>query len=757
MSDSLPPFPLPVIRDRPPVPRKRSRWRGPLLHAARLVMLVSLLMMVRSRHQDFLSREATRELTPIDIDRLLEFFPTAASAGSVDPELRTQQVLDADGTLVGYILQTSPDSDSIVGFSGPTNVLLAFNPGDQIIGVSILSSRDTKEHAALVSSDSGFLASWNGLTWEEAAERRDVDAVSGATLTSLAITEAILTRLRGNRPAPVGNDEPPNLRFPESPTLDDVRNWFDSAESVRWSTATPGHYDVFSADKSLLGHVFRTTPAADAIIGYQGPTDTLVGLDTNGRVLGIRVRNSFDNEPYVGYLRDEDYFLNLFNGKSLADLATLDLQAERVEGVSGATMTSLAVAEGLVAAAGELRKQQAERPAPSNSSELRSRRASDLDWMPSWTDLAIVATVAFAALLSVTRLRSQRWLRTGFQIVLVVWLGFWCGALTSLATLFGWAQSGLPWRFAFGLSVVTVAALLFPALSRTQLYCHQLCPHGALQQLVRNRLPFQWHPGTRLRSALRLLPFGLVAFASIVTLLGLPFSLVDLEPFDAYVLQAAGAVTLSIFVVGLLASLVTPMAYCRYGCPTGAILEFIRFNSESDRWQRRDWLACGLLLLTTLLWLLPLPPANSANAILEPVEHLRGIVAANSRLLKWLAIGSAVMFVGSLSAVPWLVGLIPDDYFLTNRQPRTTFRQRHPAVAISLRIIKNACGAIFLLAGMAMIVLPGQGLLTILAGVVLLEFPGKRRLERTLIRRHSVLKAVNWIRRRRGQTEIRVD
>ena len=757
MSDSPPPFPLPILRDEPPIRRKRSRWRGLLLHIVRLSMFAALLLIIRQQHREFLARETARDLTPVDVDRLLEFFPDAVRTGSIDRDLRTQFVLDADGQRLGFVLQTSPDSDGIVGFSGPTNVLLAFDRNDRITGASILSSRDTKEHAALVSRDPQFLLSWNGLTWDDAAQRRHVDAVSGATLTSLAITESVFTRLRGSRPADENEAEPPNLRFPDSPSVDDVRDWYAEAASIQWSTETSGQYDVLSTDGTPLGHVFRTTPAADAIIGYKGPTDTLVGLDTDRRVLGIRVRKSFDNEPYVGYVRGEDYFLTLFNGKSLADLAALDLQAARVEGVSGATMTSLAVAEGLAAAARQLHAKQVERPALAADHNITSVSYETHEWRPTATDSGIVATVVLAALLGLRRLRSRRILRTGFQVVLIVWLGFWCGALTSLATLFGWAQSGIPWRFAFGLTVVTASALLFPALSRTQLYCHHVCPHGALQQLLRNRLSFQWQPRGQLRTALQLLPFGLLVIAVVFTLLDLPFSLVDLEPFDAYVIRAAGLATLSIFGVGLIASLITPMAYCRYGCPTGAILEFVRFNSSSDRWRKRDWLAVGFLLLAVLIGLLPPPPEDPGVAASTLLDGLHNFVTANRQTLKWMAIGSLVMFLGSLSAVPWLVGLIPDDYFLTKHRPETAFRRQHPVVAISLRVVKNLAGAVFLIAGLAMLILPGQGLLTILAGIVLLEFPGKRRLERSLVRRKSVLRAVNWIRRRRGRPEIRVD
>ena len=51
-----------------------------------------------------------------------------------------------------------------------------------------------------------------------------------------------------------------------------------------------------------------------------------------------------------------------------------------------------------------------------------------------------------------------------------------------------------------------------------------------------------------------------------------------------------------------------------------------------------------------------------------------------------------------------------------------------------------------LLAGMAMLVLPGQGILTMVIGVSLLDFPGKRKLEHKLLTQAMVFQAINSIR-----------
>ncbi len=64
---------------------------------------------------------------------------------------------------------------------------------------------------------------------------------------------------------------------------------------------------------------------------------------------------------------------------------------------------------------------------------------------------------------------------------------------------------------------------------------------------------------------------------------------------------------------------------------------------------------------------------------------------------------------------------------------------------------KNILGALFLLAGVAMLLLPGQGLLTMVMGVVFLDLPGKYKFERWLIARPGIARSVNWLRQRAGR------
>jgi NosR/NirI family nitrous oxide reductase transcriptional regulator len=583
--------PTPDARPRP------SRWRQLSLHGVRVLLFALILAVIHFQHRQVTAeRRHAQPSAKIDLKPVQEFFPAATT---VLVEARSdggRDVLDADGNALGYVLQTSPQCDDLIGFSGPTNTLIALSNADQIIGVKVLSSQDTKSHVRQVVQNEKFMNSLDGLLRQQAANSTSVDAVSGATLTSLAIREAMLQRLRSG----INSDERAvassrkSLRFPDPLTTETVKPLFPNVAIVEQDSEQTSRWQVLDKDQKPLGSVLRTSPHADNVIGYQGPTETLIGFDLNGSVLGIWLGKSYDNQPYVSYVAEDEYdFLTRFNDKQIKELAALDLEAEGIEGVSGATMTSMAVAKGIVLAAAQEAKENAD--SPQKETEQISDPNPDqrlLQW--KWRDLGTVLVIVTALLVAFTSLRGKKEVRVGLQIVVVAYLGLINGDLISQAMFVGWAQNGVPWSKAGGLLMLTLAALLVPITTGRNAYCTHVCPHGAAQQLLKNRLPWKLKLPVWLTRVLKLLPAALLVWCVAVPLLALPFSLIDIEPFDAYVLRVAGWATIVVAILGLIASLFIPMAYCRFGCPTGAVLGFLRLNAHSDRWGRRDWFAIGL-------------------------------------------------------------------------------------------------------------------------------------------------------------------
>jgi hypothetical protein len=138
-------------------------------------------------------------------------------------------------------------------------------------------------------------------------------------------------------------------------------------------------------------------------------------------------------------------------------------------------------------------------------------------------------------------------------------------------------------------------------------------------------------------------------------------------------------------------------------------------------------------------------------------QALHELILAHETLLWWLAGASLFLFIATLFLVPILVVRLPTDYFTHTKRHPLPWRHHHPFIRAILLAGKNILGSLFLLTGLLMLFLPGQGLLTMVMGIVLLDLPVKYRLQRWLISRGPILRAINWLRRRAGRPLLLVD
>ena len=555
-------------------------------HALRLTLVAAIGFLVSATHAQREAVRATLDLASLPLETFRKHLPQAAAVGDVSVHVAGgRELLDSQGLPVGVALRTSPAGDAATGFSGSTDVLVVCHADLTIAGMSVLSSGDTRDHVQAIQDDERFWQSFLGTPLADLATPHRGRSVAGSTLTSRAIAESLALRVGGT---------PSASRFDRSPELTDIQKLFPAATEMNVDPGDSGVIRIRDAEGLPLGWTLRTSPAADRVIGYQGPTDALLGFDTENRVVGVLVLESFDNEPYVGYVRDDRRFRRIYAGQRFSDLAGIDPAKTGIEGVSGATMTSQAVAEGVVRAAAA--HQQTLQHAQASS--LRHRFFTWLSRIegPQWGAI----TVMFVGLLTAfTRARGTWWGRLAMPVIVFAYLGFGAGALLSMGQFAGWASSGLP-PAAGVLTVLTAFAVVLPITTKRNVYCSHLCPHGAAQQLIKQIAKPKRSLPVRVRPWLTRLPFTLVAVAIVATVLPLPIALVDLEPFDAYLPAVAGIAAMTIFVGSLSASLFVPMAYCRYGCPTGAFLDHLRLHRQSGRFSWRDGVLLGCLALAGL-------------------------------------------------------------------------------------------------------------------------------------------------------------
>ncbi len=122
----------------------------------------------------------------------------------------------------------------------------------------------------------------------------------------------------------------------------------------------------------------------------------------------------------------------------------------------------------------------------------------------------------------------------------------------------------------------------------------------------------------------------------------------------------------------------------------------------------------------------------------------------------WLAgVSSILIFLATLIGLPLLIIKLPENYLLDRRAYSLRKYVIGTPFDIPYQIAKNLLGGLLVVCGLAMLVLPGQGLLTIFSGLLLLKFPGKQKVIHAILRWKSVLKTANWIRRKAHKPPLR--
>jgi NosR/NirI family nitrous oxide reductase transcriptional regulator len=376
-------------------------------------------------------------------------------------------------------------------------------------------------------------------------------------------------------------------------TVAEVKALLPMAERLKVDPGPRAGLFVEDAAGEKIGYALRTMPESRKIVGYSGPSDVLVVFDTEDKGIGVAVRHSYDTPSHVEDVTRDFIFMERWNGRTWDDIAEItDLHEAGIYGVSGATRTSDAVAQSIthrlaLAAGGE---------------------GMVAPFRFGWRDGVLLGILGLGCLFAFWKAKSfQRW-RWVYSVGTILGLGFWLGDLIAQSLLVGWVESRVPWEATPGLVLFVAAAFLLPWFTKQPVYCQFICPHGNLQRLAMKVIPATWKRPLRDdgKWVARWIPVMLLAVVLVVSFLQLDLDLAGIEPFDAYLLKGAGLATIAVALIGLAISLFYPMAYCKFGCPTGWLLEFVRRRAGKDRFSERDWMGLVLFALALALYAVPL-------------------------------------------------------------------------------------------------------------------------------------------------------
>ena len=143
-------------------------------------------------------------------------------------------------------------------------------------------------------------------------------------------------------------------------------------------------------------------------------------------------------------------------------------------------------------------------------------------------------------------------------------------------------------------------------------------------------------------------------------------------------------------------------------------------------------------------------------------------MSISEKIISWSSMNSDLLFLlGSLSIfiliisvfmMVLIISFLPEDYFKSENRNLISSVQssQYPLLKLLVLITKNFFGILLLMSGILMLVLPGQGILTIITGLVFMDYPGKYKFERKLLKQKGVINSINWIRSRLNKQPLKV-
>lgn len=237
-------------------------------------------------------------------------------------------------------------------------------------------------------------------------------------------------------------------------------------------------------------------------------------------------------------------------------------------------------------------------------------------WMKIWRgntvmigiailSISVLTLIFFFQNILVSRPRLFAWIRRGYLLFALVWMGWYANAQLSVVNVLTFVNSlltGFNWEYFLSAPLIfllwasVAAALLFWGRGP---FCGWLCPFGALQELLNNIAQALKIPQYRLPWGLheRLWPIKYIIFLGLFGLslysIALAEHLAEIEPFKTViVLKLARQWPYVIYALTLLAAgLFVERFFCRYLCPLGAALA-IPGRIRMFEWLRR-YRECG--------------------------------------------------------------------------------------------------------------------------------------------------------------------
>lgn len=304
--------------------------------------------------------------------------------------------------------------------------------------------------------------------------------------------------------------------------------------------------------------IINSESLAKDVVGFAGRTPIKLYIK-DGVVVKVE---ALENDETLSFFRKvtKSGLLDRWNGVEIDKAAAVE-----VDDVTGATYSSRAVTQNVERAI-----------AYATSVEPQGRGLFEGLELKSIIGLLVILSGVVFSLLRVKSKRAE-----AVQLALnVAVLGFWCGSFLSMAQVVSWMSNGINLASMSLAVVLLLVVIIMPLVGRKATYCHIHCPLGSAQRLISFAPIPKFKIPHKLGKVLNRLRY-IILFALLVTMwLGVGFELMDYELFTAFLLGSASNVVLIGAGVFLFLSLFIDRPYCRFICPTGAMITIMQKTKE---------------------------------------------------------------------------------------------------------------------------------------------------------------------------------
>lgn len=311
--------------------------------------------------------------------------------------------------------------------------------------------------------------------------------------------------------------------------------------------------------------VVNTRVLAKDVQGYGGPVPLKIHIDKDGRLTAIEAEPNAESPSFFDHAKE---LFSRWQGKTIDEA-----MAEDVDAVSGATFSSKAIIRNV-----QRGLAYAKQHGLADGGKGAQEESVERTVATGWTLGSIVALIAVLLGAVVPLFTNNRRLHLVQLVVNVVVLGLWTGTFVSYTLFLRLFAGGVSLSAIGTLAaplLMLIVALLYPLAGRSGHYCAHVCPFGSAQELAGklSRRKLRITPRVlRVLTALRNLLWG-VLMALLLT--GTCSAWIDYELFTAFIYSSASVWVIVLAVLFLVLSVWVPRPYCRFVCPTGALMKSV--------------------------------------------------------------------------------------------------------------------------------------------------------------------------------------